>query len=155
MSLAALIEQYATGPNLVRQSVAGMSHGQILARPIAGKWSTLEVVAHLADFEVIGVDRLTAVIAEDEPTLPGRDERNYAARLAYDQRDLEEQLRLIELCRGHVTRILGTLTESDISRRGIHTEAGPLTLDQLLLRIINHVEHHLKFIREKREVLGA
>jgi uncharacterized damage-inducible protein DinB len=154
MPLAALIEQYSSGPKLIRQAVAGMRPAQISARPIAGKWSTLEVVAHLADFEVIGVDRLTAVIAEEEPVLPGRNEQKYAARLAYDQRDLEEQLRLIELCRSHVTRLLRTLTDGDLSRRGIHSEAGPLTLEQLLLRVTNHVDHHLKFIASKRQALG-
>jgi hypothetical protein len=148
-----LIERYASGAKLLRQSVAGMSQEQVLARPIPGKWSTLEVVAHLADFEVIAVDRLTAIIAETEPTLPGRNEQQYAARLAYDQRDMEEQLQLIELCRSHVLRILRSLTEGDWSRRGIHTEAGPLTLEQQLRRAVKHVEHHLVFIQEKRRAL--
>ena len=46
MSVAQLIDQYAAGPAQLRQAVAGMSREQILARPIAGKWSTLELVAH-------------------------------------------------------------------------------------------------------------
>jgi hypothetical protein len=150
-----LIERYAAGAQLVRESVAGMNREQILARPIAGKWSTLEVVAHLADFEIIAVDRMMAIIAEENPTLPGRNEQQYVARLAYDQRDLEEQLRLIELCRSHALRILRTLTEADWSRHGIHTEAGPLTLEQQLERAVRHVEHHVKFIQEKRRALEA
>lgn len=154
MSVAKLIERYAAGPRLVREAAAGMNAAQAIARPIAGKWSTLEVVAHLADFEIIGVDRLTAVIAESEPTLPGRDERCYAARLAYELRDLEEELRLIEACRGRVVKLLRTLSDDDWRRRGIHTEAGPLTLEQLLERIVRHVEHHVPFILEKRAALG-
>jgi uncharacterized damage-inducible protein DinB len=154
MSLATLTEQYASGPALVRQAVAGLSREQVIARPIEGKWSTLEVVGHLADFEIVFVDRLTSVIAENEPTLPGRDEQKYATRLAYHQRDLEEQLRLIESCRGHVVRILKTLGDADLARKGNHTEAGPLTLEQLLGRIINHIQHHVKFIHEKRKALG-
>src|SRR5262252_5166388 len=117
-----LIERFVAGPKLLRQSVAGMSAEQVLARPVPGKWSTLEVVAHLADFEVIGVDRLTAVIAEENPTIPGRDEQKYSARLVYHGRDLEEQLRLIELCRSHVARLLRTLKAEDWQRRGNHTE---------------------------------
>ena len=155
MAPTELIERYASGSILIRQAVAGMSREQVLARPIAGKWSTLEVVAHLADFEVIAVDRLTAVIAEDQPTLPGRDEQKYVARLAYGQRDLEEQLQLIELCRSHTTRILRTLNDDDWQRRGLHTEAGPLTLELLLQRVVRHVEHHVPFIREKRQALGV
>jgi hypothetical protein len=86
--------------------------------------------------------------------LPGRNEQAYVARLAYDRRDTAEQLQLIELCRSHVTKILGTLSEDDLSRCGIHSEAGPLTLAQLLERINSHIPHHVKFIHYKRKALG-
>lgn len=154
MSLAALIDQYSAGPALVRQAVAGMTREEVLARPIAGKWSSLEVVAHLADFEIVFADRLAAVAAEDGPTLPGRDEQRFAARLAYHERDLEEEVRLIELCRGRLARVLRTLTDGDLGRVGNHTEAGPLTLEQLLTRAIDHVQHHVKFIHEKRRAMS-
>ncbi len=155
MSLKTLTDEYAAGPAILRQAVAGMSREQVLARPIAGKWSTLEVAAHLSDFEVVYVDRVTAIIAEHEPTLPGRDEKQYAARLAYQERDLAEELRMMEVCRARTTRILRTLTEADLTRIGRHTESGPLTLAVMLERIINHVHHHVKFIHEKRQALGA
>jgi len=154
MTLKSLTEQYAAGAALLRKSVAGMTREQLLARPIEGKWSALEVVAHLADFEIVYTDRITAIIAENEPTLPGRDEKHYAARLAYQQRDLEEELRLVDVCRSRVGRILRTLGDADLTRVGKHTEAGPLTLAQMLERIIKHVEHHVKFIHEKRQALG-
>lgn len=154
MSHSELVERYAQGAQQVRNAVAGLTPEQLAARPIPGKWSTLEVVAHLADFEIIGVDRLTAVIAEDSPKLPGRCEQRYAARLHYHERDLEEQLQIIELCRSHATRILRRLSSADWSRSGVHTETGPLTLTQLLERGVRHVEHHVPFIHEKRRALG-
>ena len=154
MTLKTLTDEYAAGPAILRKAVSGMSREQVLARPIAGKWSTLEVVAHLCDFEVVYVDRVTAIIAENEPTLPGRDEKHYAARLAYQERDLEEELRLMEVCRSRTTRILRTLNDADLARVGRHTEAGPLTLAQMLERIIKHVHHHVQFIHEKRQALG-
>ncbi|MEX2176343.1 MAG: DinB family protein [Pirellulaceae bacterium] len=153
MSLSSLVEQYAAGTEVARQAVAGLSREQLLARPVPGKWSTLEVVCHLADFEIVYVDRLAAVIAEHEPALPGRDEQAFASRLAYHDRDLGEQLHLIQACRSHMTRVLRTLTDADLARRGIHTEAGPLTLQQLLGRSIEHVVHHVQFIHEKRQAL--
>jgi uncharacterized damage-inducible protein DinB len=155
MSLSQLIEQYVGGSSILRQAVAGMTREQVLARPIAGKWSTLEVVVHLADFEIVYVDRITAIIAEDQPQLPGRDEQKYAARLAYHERDLEEELKLVEVCRSRVARILRKLSNSDLTRRGIHTEAGPLTLQQMIERATGHVQHHVQFIHEKRKALGT
>jgi len=154
MPYADLIDQYAAGPELLREATKGMSAGQLQARPVPGKWSTLEVICHLADFEIVYADRLKRVIAENEPTLFGGDPDVFASRLAYHSRDLAEELALIAACRGQVARILRTLKEADFARIGKHNEAGPLTLVQLLERVTNHAVHHGKFIEEKRQALG-
>src|SRR4051794_19041586 len=36
-------------------------------------------------------------------------------------------------------------------RTGQHSERGPLTLQNLVETFVNHVDHHLKFVQEKRE----
>ena len=63
-----LIDSYLAGARTLRQAVAGMSREQLRARPIPGKWSTLEVVCHLADFEPVFADRMKRVIALDRPS---------------------------------------------------------------------------------------
>jgi hypothetical protein len=154
MEPEALIDNYLAGPQLLRKAVARMSQEQLLARPIPGKWSTLEVICHLADFEIVYADRIKRVIAENEPTLFGGDDRAFAARLAYHQRNAEEELLLIELIRKQVARILNTLNPEDFQRRGIHSEAGPLTLEALIQRSTGHIPHHVRFIEEKRKAMA-
>src|SRR5437867_5278652 len=119
-ALQALIEQYLDGPKQLRQAVAGMSREQVLARPVAGKWSTLEVVCHLTDFDPILADRMKRVIAMDRPTLLGADENLFAATLAYHSRDLEEELGILERTRSQMARILRTLPDSALKRLGVH-----------------------------------
>ncbi|HSQ55470.1 MAG TPA: DinB family protein, partial [Gemmata sp.] len=46
-----LADQLLAGPAELRKAVAGMNREQLIARPIAGRWSTLEVVCHIADFD--------------------------------------------------------------------------------------------------------
>lgn len=154
MNPASMIEQYLTGPALLGKAVGGMTAEQAKARPVPGKWSTLEVVCHLADFEPVYVDRMKRVIAEDNPTLLGADQEKFAARLAYQERDLGEELDLIERTRRAFGRILKTLKPADFARTGRHNERGPQTLETLLTTIINHIPHHAKFIDEKRQALG-
>ena len=154
MKYADLIDDYVAGAELLRQATKGMSREQVLARPVPGKWSTLEVVCHLADFEIVYADRMKRVIAENEPTMFGGDPDVFASRLAYHSRALEEELRLIESVRAQVARILRTLSEDDFARIGKHSEAGPISLASLLQRVTNHVIHHGKFIEEKRAALG-
>jgi hypothetical protein len=155
MSAQTLIDDYAAGPALLRQAIAGMTPEQLDAAPVPGKWSTRQVICHIADFEPIGADRIKRVIAEERPNLPGGDENLFASKLAYAARDIEEELRLIEAIRKHVARILRTLPAEAFQRIGVHSEAGPLTLEALVLRSVNHIPHHIKFIAEKRAALAA
>jgi hypothetical protein len=149
-----LIDSYLTGPKTLRDAVAGMSHEQLLARPVAGKWSTLEVVCHIADFDPILADRIKRVIALDKPPLIGADENSFAAKLAYHDRDVEEELTIVERTRSQLGRILRKLPADAWSRTGVHNERGPLTLEQLVATASRHIPHHVKFIQEKRQALG-
>lgn len=154
MKYDALIEQYLAGPDLLRRALAGMTKAQLLAKPIPGKWSAHEVVCHLADYEPIYADRMKRVIALEEPELLKGDPGLFATRLAYDQRDVEEELALIELTRKQMARILRTRRPEDFQRRGGHSRDGTLTLEVLLQRITNHIPHHVRFIEEKRQALS-
>lgn len=147
------IEQYRSGGANLRKAIAGMTREQLAARPVPGKWSTLEVICHIADFEPVYADRMKRVIAEENPLLPSGDPDKFQARLAYMNRDAEEELTLIETVRSQMARILSTLTEQDFSRTGKHSTDGPLSLTVLLERITGHIPHHLTFIEEKRRAL--
>jgi uncharacterized damage-inducible protein DinB len=153
-TLPEMIDAYLSGPQALRAAVRGMSREQLRARPVAGKWSTLEVVCHLADFDPILADRMKRVIAEDRPQLVGADENRFAAALAYHERDLEEELAIVERTRSQLARILRTLPAEALQRVGVHSERGPLTLERLLTTATNHIPHHVRFIAEKRQALG-
>ncbi len=151
---ADLIDQYLAGPPTLRQAIAGMTAVQYDATPIPGKWSTRQVVCHLADFEPVYADRMKRVIAMSEPTFFGGDPGVFASRLAYDRRDVDEELRLIEAVRSQMARILRTLAEENFQRIGHHSERGPLTLETLLRQITEHLPHHLRFVEQKRAAIG-
>ena len=153
-TLQQLITDYLAGTKALREAVAGLTREQLIARPVAGKMSTLEVLCHLADFDPIIADRMKRVIAEDKPTLVGADENRFLAALAYHDRDVEEELAIIEHTRNQLARILRRFPAEVLQRTGIHTERGERTLEQILSGAINHIPHHVKFIREKRRALG-
>jgi hypothetical protein len=154
MDYASLITDYLAGPEMLRQAVAGMTQEQLDARPIPGKWSTREVVCHIADYEPVYADRMKRVIAENEPVISGSSPDAMAARLAYGSRDIEEELALIELARKQMSRILRALKPEDFQRRGIHDKLGPTTLANLVERITGHIPHHVALIEEKKTAMG-
>lgn len=154
MSLQRLLNEYRNGPLLLRNVVAGMTPAQIDAAPIPGKWSTRQVICHLADAELLYADRFKRIIAEDQPPLRAMDPDVYVARLACPERDLVVEMETIDIVRRHMAGILDTLQDADFQRTGVHSADGPLTLQTLLERITRHIPHHARTIAEKRRALG-
>ncbi len=148
-----LIAAYERGIEHLRSAVAGMSQEQLLARPIPGKWSTLEVVSHIASTEIYLTDRIERTIALERPLLIGVDERPYPERLNFQAFDLADELALFAALRRHVVRILRMQPTEAWQRTAIHSETGLVTLRQLVLHAVRHVQHHLSFIAEKRAAL--
>jgi uncharacterized damage-inducible protein DinB len=148
-----LIAAYEHGIEELRTAVAGMSGDELRARPIPGKWSTLEVVCHIADCEQFFADRMKRTMAMDRPLLLGADGFRYPDALDYQQHELDEELRLVETTRQQMTRVLRLAAEHAWDRTAIHSESGLVTLRQLVLHAVNHLRHHLKFIAEKRRVM--
>ena len=79
-----IIDQYERGVEAVRKAVAGMSDADLKAAPIAGKWSTQQVVIHLADAEAAFADRIKRILAHDDPQLLSWDENRFVQRLHYE-----------------------------------------------------------------------
>ena len=75
-------------------------------------------MCHLAEYEPIYADRMKRVIALEEPELLKGDPALFAARFAYDERELEEELALIALTRQQMARILRTLKTDDFAANG-------------------------------------
>lgn len=154
MNYQALVDSYLMGPDIIRDAVSGMDDELLDAKPIPGKWSTRQVVCHVADFEPIYADRIKRVIAEQIPTFFGGDPDTFAAGLAYEQRAVGEELELITIVRRHMAPILRELTATDFERLGNHAAAGPMTLESLLQGVTDHIPHHVGFIQEKRSAIG-
>jgi organic hydroperoxide reductase OsmC/OhrA/uncharacterized damage-inducible protein DinB len=136
-------------------AVQGLSLEELKARPIEGKWSTLEVVCHLADTEIYFTDRIERTIALDNPLLMGVDERPYPDKIQFQEQLLDEELELMAILRRRTARILRRQPESAWKRTAVHSGSGLCTLEDLVKKAIGHVQHHLPFIAEKRKALEA
>ena len=148
MNSQELMHEYLNGVAALRQATDGMTADQSRARPVPGKWSTLEVVCHLADIEALDAERMKRVIAEDQPTLMDADETRYAAALAYQERELSEEVALIESTRRQMTRILRTLPPSALSRGSVY-RIGDKTENRTLEQLLNKGR-----IKDAERVLG-
>ncbi len=149
-----LVGRYTRGPRDLQQALDGMNEAQLKSRPIAGKWSTLEVLCHLADTEQFFADRIKRTASLDRPLLLGVDASRYVDALHYNDRDAKEEFDLVVATRTQMGRILGSLSPEAWERTAVHSETGLVTLRQLVLNAINHLNHHLAFVLEKRKAMG-
>ena len=133
----------------------GLSREQLTAHPVSGKWSTLEVVAHIADFEPILAERMMRVISHERPLLMVADENLFAATLDYHARDVEEELAVVDVTRKKMARILKKLPLEAANRVGIHSFKGLVSLEAILTSAVQHIPHHVAFIEDKRKAMGV
>jgi uncharacterized damage-inducible protein DinB len=149
-----LIEVYAAGGEKLRRAVQGLSHEDLVAHPGPGDWSIQELVIHLADSDSISIDRMKRIITEDNPSLLYADETAYVKRLFHDDQSLDDALTLFEVGRRQWSRVLRLLPDEAFTRQGTHNRAGIVTVGKMVESYIKHVDHHLVFLKAKRERLG-
>jgi hypothetical protein len=153
--ISELLDRFRRGPELLAVVLTGVFGEEEDFVPAPGKWSARQIVAHLADAEVVCAHRLRQVIAEDNPTLVNVDQDAWAARLDYAARKPKQSLETFRRVRAENHALLKDLPESAFARVGTHTEAGPLTLRALLERGAAHAESHSRQLQELREAFRA
>ncbi len=154
MDQAALLDAYLGGPDRLRSAVTGLSREQLISRPIAGRWSVLEVVCHLVDTDANIAHRLKRVLSEERPVFDRVKPELMLAALAYHDREVEEEVGLFDLGRRQIARILKASRSEAWERIGIVGDRGDRTVAQMMNGAVEHLAHHLGFIFEKRRALG-
>jgi hypothetical protein len=139
----------------VRRLVGGLSREELLQPEAPGKWSVLEVVAHLVDQELINNYRLRAIVAEDEPVIQGYDQDRWAARLRYREAEIEDLLRELEVLRGRNLRLYRQLSEGELDRVGIHSERGRESARRLRALTAGHDLVHRRQIERIRKAVSG
>ncbi len=89
---AALLERYRRAPELLAALLTGVYGEEEDYLTAPGKWSIRQIVAHLADTELVAAHRFRQVIAEDNPTLIAFNQEAWAARLDYARRKPKQSL---------------------------------------------------------------
>jgi hypothetical protein len=151
----ALIEQYARGPERIREALARVPKAALSWRPGVGKWSAHEVVVHCADSETNAALRIRYLIAEKEPIIVGYDQDVWARVFDYAAQPLAESLAATNAARDRTVPLLLRLTDAEWSKEGRHTESGRYTAEDWLRIYAAHLEGHAKQIERNVEAWNA
>lgn len=147
------VERYRAGAGVPASAISGLVREQLLAFPVPGTWSIQQIVVHLMDTDLICSYRMKRIVAEPDPALDAYDENAFVPRLRYQDLDAGKACDVFRLNREVTADVLARLPAGDFERTARHPEVGPMTLGQLLRLYIHHLDHHLAFIRRKRQIL--
>jgi uncharacterized damage-inducible protein DinB len=153
-----VVENYLTACDAVADAFRGMDHEMMVARPVPGKWTALEVLCHLVDTDLIVAARIRAALISDSPRLPAASLAEMTTILAGDARDAAEEIKLFQLIRAQTARIIRSMPTGALDRSLTLLKPGgeevTRKIGEILTVITAHVTHHLAFVVEKRRALG-
>ena len=150
----AIIDEYIRGASLLPAAIAGLTAADLNMFPVPNTWSIRQIVLHLMDSDLIASDRMKRIIAENNPTLIGFDESAFARNLFYDQLDAALAAEIFQKNRLLTGDILNRLPAAAFARAGAHNQRGRITLAEMVRMYVDHLDHHMKFLKHKRQLLG-
>jgi len=137
--------QRATAAKL-KKLTRGPTPKQLRWRPEPGKWSIAEIVAHLADVEIVASWRLRSIIGSDGITIQPFDQDVWASVFQYGKRDPKQSVELFRVLRENNLAMLKSLPPEAWDRHGMHLERGRETIAHLTRMFAGHDLNHISQI---------
>ena len=125
-------------PEWLRQTLRNLTDARLRKPEVPGKWSVMEVLAHLNDAELVHGYRTRMVVAEREPPLTGYDQDGWALAFGYASADLPTTLTMLTAMRAANLRLWSAFTPAQLARVGHHSERGPESVGLYLRLAAGH-----------------
>ena len=135
--------QSATAGKLGRL-VSSASKQRLAKCPAPGKWSTNEILAHLAECEVVFGYRLRAILGAPGTPIHGFDQDKWAAAGNYSARDAKKSLALFRALRSANLELLHGLKPEQWKLSGMHSERGEESIETTACMMAGHDLNHLR-----------
>lgn len=145
-------EVLAATPDELGGVVRGVPAAVLRMPEAPGRWSVGEVLAHLADSELVWAFRLRMVLGQERPSLTGYDQDAWAKRLSYADLDPSTSLERFDLARDWNLALLDRLPDEALDRVGVHAERGEESVRHMI-RL--YAGHDLVHVAQVRRILSA
>lgn len=130
-------------PKKLAALLRGRDRGRLAQRPAPGRWSVAEIVAHLADAEIVLAWRWRQVLSTNGVTIQGYDQGVWADALGYAKRDPKESLASFTTLRAINLKLLKSAPRESWEHYGIHSERGPESMTHMVKMAAGHDLNHI------------
>ena len=134
-------------PRQIGGLLKGVSKRKLTRRPAPKSWSVTEILAHLADTEIVQSYRLRLILGSNKTPIQGFDQDVWAKFSDYSRHDPALSFEAYRINRERNLRLLKSLSRGMWSRYGIHSERGKETVARVTEMMAGHDINHLSSIR--------
>ncbi|MFZ4507509.1 MAG: DinB family protein [Fimbriimonas sp.] len=144
-------------PTIIERLLDQIPVGRFSESLSPDRFTLVEVVAHLADWEEIWLDRLVVAVEHPGSTFELYDEGQRAIDKKYAQKDIRHELAVFASRRRDTITFLEELAAEKWASPAVHPEAGPMTVKDFTQLIsghdIYHVEQISAYVTELHELI--
>jgi uncharacterized damage-inducible protein DinB len=149
------LKMQAATPKTLAKLIKGASPAKLRKRPAPEKWSVAEILAHLADAEVIVGWRLRSILAAPGTPIQAYDQDALAAARNYAKHDARKSLEHFAAVRDANVALYKSLSAEQWKHYGMHAERGEETLERILHMMaghdINHTQQIERILKPKKK----
>jgi hypothetical protein len=127
----------------LRKLTQGLSPKELKWSPGPGKWSIAEIVAHLADVEIVASWRMRSVLGANGTAIQPFDQDTWASVFEYSKRDPKQSLEVFRVLRENNLAMLKALPRESWDNYGMHAERGKETIAHLARMFAGHDTNHI------------
>ena len=142
-----LAVQVATAKRLA-QLIEGVSKSELRRRPAQDKWSVSEIIAHLADGEIVGGFRVRFILGSPGSPVVAYDQDKWVTSGHYDKRDPQRSVELFRVLREANLALLESLKPEQWKQYGMHSERGKESIEHIVRMFAGHDVNHLQQIEK-------
>jgi len=142
-------------PREIAAAVLGLTDKTLRYRISPDKWCILEILAHLADIEILYAYRMRQMLADKDPVIAPIDQDAWAKNLGYLESSPPELVALYGLNRHATVTLLRRLKEADLKKSARHPEKDhPVTVADYVAMMSKHGPNHLEQIERLKKAAG-
>lgn len=153
------VKVQAATPAKLKRLIQGVPAAKLRKRPAPGKWSSGEILAHLADAEIATSWRIRQILSAPGIPLQAYDQDAWALAGRNEKRDARKSLELFRLLREANLALLKSLTRAEGELHGLHAERGVETIAHITRMMAGHDLNHLaqveRLIARKKSRKGS
>jgi hypothetical protein len=140
-----LAVQAATAKKLA-QLIKAVPTAKLRKRPAPDRWSVGEILAHLADAEIVGGFRMRLILGAPGTPVAAFDQDSWVTSGHYNKRDPRKSVEQFRAVREANLALLKSLTPEQWKHYGMHAERGQETIEHIARMFAGHDINHLRQI---------